>query len=712
MKNFALALFTISIVCANADGPVSPSTAYTRDFLYSPDAGTARSKLVGFTMQASATNQTLWTPTLMGGNLNGVTGSISNPVVSGGAIVGSPFFADNQTYRFSTNLFIEIAANQAIALQNSEPPQKPPLGINSYSQVGTDPTYSWATNAIAVMKSTGLWPTYDLMHIDSGWATNVDQDGHMLVDTNLWPNGMAWCVSNLVTSGFKVGFWTGGSDQSPFGTVNEIGNPNSTTLKDELGWGATEFYLQFVFNPTNLPPTQAPDTVAGFLPLVNTILTTANQPVWIFGPPVTFGLGKLVKEFGLWTAYNEVQIQLHDPFDTLSSLQNMQYAVTNHLNWWIHQSHNFNFGDVPPPTDIRFNSDPSRGGFENVLMWLAKAAVTSSAIFVPTLSLATNYVDCFTNADVLLVDQDAAMCAWKVGDKNFDWPTAIQPARSNNWCAIYKPLGSISSPEKAICVMSFSTNIFASIVHSDYVAGWTNFVLNWTNYGYTATQPLIVKDCFFPHYGNWGRGYYGEYRNQSAWPPAYSCSIGAFTNVIAGESGDLLIVKPLYSLGYHGEIDLINIAPWREVNDGTESSALTRSYFQGSLIAFPTKAGVTNSITEMTDESASFYVPGATNLSGFFGLNNDSVMGAELTNNLYGQIFTNDALAFSAFAGSTNGNYTSSAAGVYYNIPLSGVSNITFRAIGTNTFGAGSGYNVTTNYFNRAVWISNMVTFP
>ncbi|MGB7767434.1 MAG: LamG-like jellyroll fold domain-containing protein [Verrucomicrobiia bacterium] len=273
-QHWLAVLVLLAIVGIGATGVVLPYTQYTLQLLQTQNSGQARSLLGVTTSAASATNQTLWTPTLNGGTLNGVGGTLTGPVVTGGnfsgpgvnngsftnpAVFGGSFtnptiFGGTFNNFFvaggiftnpavnggsigggsvqgtnttsNTNTFSQLLDSNAVQVLSISPVVRsesvpvPYKGFNDWLLYGGDWTAAELTNQVL---QTASMPGYDTVIISDGQFSGRDANGNLLANSTYLPQGLSNMVAWIHSQGIRhVGIYR------EFDATTLAGSPGTT----------------------------------------------------------------------------------------------------------------------------------------------------------------------------------------------------------------------------------------------------------------------------------------------------------------------------------------------------------------------------------------------------------------------------------------------------------------------------------------------------
>src|ERR1035437_3643394 len=544
------------------------------------------------------------------------------------------------------------------------------MGYGSYWDFSAGASYAQIQGVMALLKTNGLFDFgYKHIHLDAGWGTNIDLLGHPVVNTNLWPGGMTVCLSNIQSAGFTVGLITDPTGGSGFST-----NYQAQTILDELSWGVSELYIQ------GRTPAGSPDYFE--LPLIrqNTI-----KPIWVMVSAPSGATGTWKPQIAF--SGNEFQDEMSDNTGFAAAVQNLWLIITNRVMSNIHPGFtSANAGELGYQVGpYVFNGQ----GSYSARWQVAAGAIIHSPLQVGLSFNVPIYCQYLTNSDVKSIDLDPGMCAPFYVQGSVD-PNNIL-ATNWNWLALCSPLGNPNSSRKAVAVLSTDTS--PKFYNTDITGAansavtWTNYCLNWTNFGYAANQTLLVKQCYYPRYGNRGKGYYadagGEYMPNWPVPDAYCLSVGTYTNTINSADADLLIVEPAsdHPIIYTGTVPLNQITPFNETNNGETSYSTILNRGGGDGVVGVVNVVTNTTISQICGDELTFYTPGIQTLSGLVGLGVAST-GGSVTNSFIAIIKTNGVAAWSQLFQSTNASPFTPYATV--NLNIAGTTNLSLQCIGTN----------------------------
>ncbi len=593
-----------------------------------------------------------------------------------------------------TNFISSTATNvMALSVSESSPLLPPPLwvgtGWGNSTTVNGDTSFVEVTNIACDMIGSGKWASgYRTIEIDSGWATNIDANGHFICPSNVWPGGMSYCVNWLQTNwpGKPIGtiLWCGGIEPQMSYMTSCIGDFNAQSILDELSWGVVGFKVQAFFNPSHSQK-DAPDSNLGpggtgsalnwyaqYIPTMR-----SQRPVWLFNAAdkiVTNGVVYTYIDPLAWGQYNLICPLAKDGIDQTHYEAAMSMMCMN-SNAFAMTRPGLTINGYDGPEFIRqvwFNGGGGTGGGE-VRSDMARQAIRGGMnITTSTTSTSALYNLAYTNADLIRVSQDPACNPPIPVEGTAD--LTVGPTNIQVWYAWKRTL---SDGSVAVAVLSLDTNITMLSQLSQSVIQFTNYVLNLTNYGFAASQPVTVKGCFYPHYGNWGRGYYGESEWQkigtNTWQDSYTVASDAYTNNITPFGADFLILStnppPVPTA-----ITLNILAPWNVTNDSPAINIILS--VNPKTIHTPSGQTISNSVTQRGNSRADWYIPpGAANFTYYVCVNDNY-------NNDHTICVTNIVLTNGVEAWRTNLAYNSPA--ITNSISMIGVTNLSLLTLGTN----------------------------
>ena len=415
----------------------------------------------------------------------------------------------------------------------------PPMGYNSWLQVGTDINEYSASNTIAAMVGTGMVKAgYTVFSMDDGWAGIRDVNGNIvptLVNgtftpssyiANVFPSGMKFLADMAHSNGMKFGLYTVIGTSTCAGFTGSAGHI-AQDARTYCSWGVDYMKIETCSSP------QSGDVQGNRLIVVDT-WGYARQQYEAFA-----------------NAFSETN---HRPvFLNFSWWANVEPWIATEANSWrfIGDSVNTPSGflcwkDCMMHFDALALMSPqfTRPGHyvdpDAVVADILSVNQLRSVLSAYAMMSAPIFVDSVSNPNILInpgmisVDQDSLVQPahtigtnqwlgsvsqpglWSTQDFVASGGTVTNasawqfPSGSTNQTWV-KNLARIDGPRKAVMFLNRATNVSS-----------TTFTIKWSDLGYVSNTIASVFDC-------WSNCYVGNFTN-------------SYTATIGGQDAGLLIV--------------------------------------------------------------------------------------------------------------------------------------------------------------------------